>query len=164
MTEYHSPVPTPVDLNAEPADIYTEIYPMPAFTICPTADLEASRRFWQTGLGFIDLFSVPGQITHLRRWAFQDVLLVPGEVPDAAPGISVSFACVLSQLDDIAAACEKLSPGCTEGPREVPWNSIELVVVTPEKTRVVMTAALPLDRNGAAAEFFRGMGIDLPKE
>lgn len=163
MTEYKSPVPAPPALEAKPAEIYTEIYPMPAFTICPTADLEASKRFWLSGLGFIDLFSVPGQITHLRRWAFQDVLLVPGETPSEAPGISVSFSCVLSQIAEIAEACERLSPGCTDGPREMPWNSIELTVITPENTRVVMTAARPLDRDGAAADFMRELGIEVPE-
>ena len=33
--------------------------------------------FWTEALGFFPLFSIPGRLVHLRRWAFQDVLLVP---------------------------------------------------------------------------------------
>ncbi|MDR2997989.1 MAG: VOC family protein, partial [Microbacterium sp.] len=47
------------------------IYAMPMFATVRTRDLAASTDFWVRGLGFIELFSVPGQVVHLRRWAFQ---------------------------------------------------------------------------------------------
>lgn len=51
--------------------------------------------FWVRGLGFFELFAIPGRLVHLRRWAFQDVLLVPAaSVPEQAPPMSFSFACV----------------------------------------------------------------------
>lgn len=135
---------------------------MPMFVSVPTSDLAESADFWIRGLGFFDLFSVPDRLTHLRRWAFQDVLLVPGECADSPPSVSVSFACVLSQMDQIAQACEELRPGCTSGPHLKPWNSLELEIVTPENARVIMTAARPYDPNSAEAEHLRGMGIDGP--
>ena len=128
-----SPVPVPA-LDAVPPELFRGLYGMPMFATVPTADLAASVDFWVRGLGFFDLFSVPGQLTHLRRWAFQDVLLVPGERPAAAEALSVSFACVLSQIEQIAAGCAELVPGCTMGPRQMPWNSVELEIVTPEHT------------------------------
>jgi hypothetical protein len=160
MSEFVSPVPMPA-LDAQAPEVYQGIYGMPMFLNIQTHDLDASREFWLRGLGFIDLFSIPGRLTHLRRWAFQDVLLTPGERPEAS-GASISFACVLGQLDEVAARCEELSPGCTSGPREMPWNSRELTVVTPENTRVVMTAALPMDPNGERAAWLREAGIDVP--
>jgi hypothetical protein len=159
MSSYTSPVPMP---GEAPAEIYREIYPMPMFVIAPTADLEASKAFWIDGLGFVDLFSVPGQITHLRRWAFQDVLLVPGTPEPGEAALKVSFSCVLAEIDPLAAACERLAPGSVEGPEEKPWNSIELTVTTPERTRVVMTAAQPLDPNSARAQILRDEGYDVP--
>ncbi|QKG23962.1 VOC family protein [Actinomadura verrucosospora] len=162
MSEYISPVPVPVP-GAEPAEICREIYGMPMFVTVPSRDLAASRDFWMRGLGFVDLFSVPGQITHLRRWAFQDVLLVPGDPAGAAPAVRVGFSCVLSQIDEIAARCEELLPGCTSGPEDKPWNSVELEVVTPENARVVMTAARPLDPDGPQADWMREMGIEVPR-
>lgn len=162
MTEYHSPVPTPA-LDAEAPEIYRQYYGMPMFTLSPTADLAASRDFWTEGLGFIDIFTIPDQVTHLRRWAFQDVLLTPGTPPAETSAVSVNFSCVLSQIEEVKEHCEKLAPGCTDGPREMPWNSVELTVVTPENTRVVMTAARPIDPESTLADELREAGFHIPK-
>lgn len=161
MSTYTSPVPLPA-LDAKPPEIHRGYYGMPMFCIAPTRDLAASRDFWIEGLGFIDLFTVPDELTHLRRWAFQDILLVPAEEIAGTPTMSVSFACVLSQIEEIATRCEKLLPGSTSEPREMPWNSLELTVVTPENTRVVMTAARPLDPHSPQAEHLRSIGIEVP--
>ncbi|WP_208641288.1 hypothetical protein [Micromonospora arborensis] len=81
------------------------IYGMPAFATIPTSDLAASVDIWARGLGFFELFSIPGTLVHLRRWAFQDVLLVSAaSVPARTPAMSISFVCVLSQIDSIVAA------------------------------------------------------------
>ncbi|MRH90563.1 VOC family protein [Nocardia sp. SYP-A9097] len=156
-----SPVPVPA-LDAEAPELFHGLYGMPMFVTVATADLAESVHFWTRGLGFFDLFTVPGQLTHLRRWAFQDVLLVPGDHPAETPAQTVSFACVPTQLDEIASACERLTPGCTTGPRQMPWNSTELEIRTPENTRVVMTAARPYDPSGPEAEFLRSIGITAP--
>ncbi|WP_265521188.1 M12 family metallopeptidase [Oerskovia flava] len=104
-------------------------------------------------------FGVPGQLVPLRRWAFQDVLLVPAETaaaaPDDAPGTTVSFACVLSQVDEIAAACADLRPGSVQGPREMPRNSVEVEVRTPENARVFTTAATTYLPDSDEAPFLR---------
>ena len=162
MTEYTSPVPMPGP-DVAPAEIYREIYPMPMFVIAPTADIQQSKDFWIRGLGFIDLFSVPGDVTHLRRWAFQDVLLVPGDPAETGAALKVSFACVLSQIDEIVKACEALVPGCVTSPEEKHWGSIEVTVTTPEGTQVVMTAAQPLDPNSERAARLRAEGYDVPE-
>ncbi|WP_336084030.1 VOC family protein [Nocardia sp. SSK8] len=155
-----SPVPAPGPDTVAP-ELFRGIYGMPMFVTVPTPDLAASLDFWSRGLGFFDLFSVPDQVTHLRRWAFQDVLLVPGE-PQAGSDLTVSFSCVLGEIDAIATACEALVPGCTAGPRSMPWGSLELEVRTPENTRVIMTAARPYDPDSPAAAHLRSMGIDAP--
>ncbi|PXX65567.1 hypothetical protein DFR70_104632 [Nocardia tenerifensis] len=157
-----SPVPAP-GVGAVPPELFRGIYGMPMYATVPTSDLAASAEFWIRGLGFFDLFSVPGQITHLRRWAFQDVLLVPAERAAEATALSVGFSCVLSQIDEIAAACAELVPGCTSGPREMPWNTVELEVRTPDDTRVIMTAARPHDPKSVEAEFLRSIGIEAPE-
>ena len=157
-----SPVPRPGP-DAAPPELFRGLYGMPMFVTVPTDDLEESKDFWIDGLGFFDFFTVPGQIVHLRRWAFQDVLLVPGERPAQAAPTSVSFSCVLNQIDGIAAACEKQRPGSTSGPRRMPWNSVEVEVTTPENTRVIMTAARPFDPESAEAEYLRASGFDLPE-
>lgn len=167
MTDYYnafeiSPVPTPA-LDAKAPDVYRGVYGMPMFVTVPTSDLAESVEFWTRGLGFIDLFTIPDRLTHLRRWAFQDALLVPGEPPVATPAVSVSFACVLSQIEDIAKDCADLRPGCTTGPRKTPWNTLDLEVVTPEGTRVIMTAAFPLAPGSAEAANLKAVGITVPE-
>ncbi|GAA2074201.1 hypothetical protein GCM10009801_27990 [Streptomyces albiaxialis] len=163
MSTYISPVPMPAD-DAEAPEVCREIYGMPAYLHVPTPDLAASADFWVRGLGFVDFYTLPGQVTHLRRWAFQDVLLVPGErAPGHAagtPATGMAFSCVLSQIEEIAEACEKLVPGCVSGPEEMLWNSVELTVVTPENTRVVMTAARPIEPGGPAEARLREAGFD----
>ncbi len=155
----HSTVPLPA-LDAEPPPVEDRVYGMPMFPTLPTADLAASVGFWTRGLGFVELFSIPGHLVHLRRWRFQDVLLVLGEPPAAPPPGTLSVACVPRQLEEVAAACEALRPGSTSGPERRPWNSVDLHVVTPERARVVCTAVLPLD-SGAARDL-RAVGVDAP--
>jgi hypothetical protein len=160
------PVPLPA-LDAEPAELFRGIYGMPMFVNVPTRDMAASVEFWTRGLGFFEFFAAPGRVTHLRRWAFQDVLLVPAENPAEIPAsptaLTVTFSCVLSQVDQIAAACEELVPGSTTGPRQTPWNTIDLEVVTPENVRVIMTAARPYDPASAEAQSLRDeLGIEGP--
>ncbi|WP_433724331.1 VOC family protein [Nocardia sp. CA-129566] len=156
-----SPVPVPA-LDAVAPELFRGLYGMPMFVTVPTPDLAASVDFWVRGLGFFDLFTVPGRLTHLRRWAFQDVLLVTDEHLAGPTALSVSFACVLGQLDEIAAVCERVLPGCTAGPRMMPWNSVELEVRTPDNTRVIMTAARPYDPNSTEAAYLRSIGIEGP--
>jgi len=64
--------------------------------------------------------------------------------------------------DAIVAACEAVTPGCTTGPREMPWGSVEVEVRTPENARVVMTAARPFVAGSDSARFLEGIGIEAP--
>lgn len=162
MSEYISPVPMPA-LDAVAPENYQGFYGMPMFPTIPASDLAASKDFWIRGLGFMDLFTIPDQVVHLRRWAFQDVLLVPG-VSAAEPSVSVSVSSVPGQLDEIVARCEELLPGCTSGPVGMPWNSLDLTVITPENTRVVMTAARPIDPDSEVAANLRAVGIAVPEK
>ncbi|SNR25025.1 VOC family protein [Actinomadura mexicana] len=167
MSDYYdafevSPVPPPGP-DATPPEIYRGIYGMPMFVTVPTSDLAASVDFWVRGFGFIDLFTIPDQVTHLRRWAFQDVLLVPTGAPPAPPTVSISFSCVLSQIDEIAQACTALVPDCTAGPRKTPWNTVDLEVITPENARVILTAARTIDPDSPEARNLKAAGIPFPK-
>ena len=70
----------------------------------------------------------------------------------------MSFACVLDQLDVIAEACRSAG-GAVDGPHDRPWNARELAVITPEGTRVVMTAAKPFVHDSPEDHALRAMGI-----
>jgi catechol 2,3-dioxygenase-like lactoylglutathione lyase family enzyme len=167
MSDYYdafelSPVPDPGP-DAVPPEPFRGIYGMPAFVTIPTSDLAASTDFWIRGLGFIELFSIPGSVVHLRRWAFQDVLLVPADtVPAQAPAMSVSFSCVLRQVESVVDACRTLRPDSVEGPRDTPWNTRDITVITPENARVVFTAAKPFDPASQEAQDLAAVGITPP--
>ncbi|GAB3418988.1 VOC family protein [Flindersiella endophytica] len=169
MSDYYdafemSPVPPPGP-DAVPPELFLGIYGMPSFATIPTTDLAASVGFWTRGLGFVELFGIPGRLVHLRRWAFQDVLLVAAaSVPEQAPAISFSFACVLSQVDSLADACRTLRPSSVDGPRDTPWNTRDVEVITPENARIVLTAAKPFDPASEEARNLAAVGITPPGE
>lgn len=146
-------------------EVFRGIYAMPAFVVIPTSDMTASTDFWVRGLGFVELFNVPGQVIHLRRWAFQDVLLVPaaGDTSEAElPAMSVSFSCVLSEIDPVAEACAELAPGSVTGPYDTPWRTRDIEVITPERARVVYTAAQVFDPDSQEARDLASVGIYAP--
>lgn len=165
MTEFFdafqlSPVPDGPDAVAPQP--FRGIYATPMFVRIPTLDLEASTDFWLRGFGFINLFSIPGGVVHLRRWAFQDVLLVPAgadAVSAAASTVQVSFSCVLGQLDEVAAACRELAPDAVTGPYDTPWRTRDVDVITPEGAHVTFTAARPWDPNSQEARDLAAVGI-----
>jgi catechol 2,3-dioxygenase-like lactoylglutathione lyase family enzyme len=157
-----SPVPAPGP-DAVAPEPFHGIYGMPSFVTIPTTDLTASVDFWTRGLDFFELFSVPGQLVHLRRWAFQDVLLVPTtSVPDRVPAVSFSFACVLSQVDGLVTTCRAHGAGVVSEPRDTPWGTRDVEVITPERVRVVFTAAKPFDPASQTARNLEAIGITAP--
>lgn len=169
MSDYYnafdiSPVPVPTP-DAVPPEPFRGIYGMPAFVTIPAGDLEESVDFWIRGLGFFELFSFPGTLVHLRRWAFQDVLLVQAQsIPDQAPAISFSFSGVLSQIDPLIEACSALRPESVEGPRDTPWNTRDVEVITPENARILFTAAKPFDPASLEAQNLKDIGITPPDD
>lgn len=147
-------------------EVFRGIYAMPTFVTVPTADLAASTEFWVRRLGFVVLFSVPGRVVHLRRWMYQDVLLVPAAYDGGSParsGMSVSFLCVLSEIDPLVEACTDLPPDRVTGPRDTPWRTRDVEVVTPEGARVVFTAALDFDPDGEEARALAAVGVFAPE-
>lgn len=157
-----SPVPAPGPSVKAP-ELFQGIYGMPMLITVPSADLRASSHFWCEALGFFEFYSLPGQIIHLRRWAFQDVLLVPGEPPERPGPGAVTFACVEGQIDPLSEACQRLAPGSASEPRLTPWGTLDLTVTTPENTLVTMSAARPYDPQGQQAQYLRDtMGIEGP--
>lgn len=147
-------------------EVFRGIYAMPVFVTVPTPDLAVSTDFWVRGFGFVELFGIPGQVVHLRRWAFQDVLLVPaaaGAERPEAPAMSVSFLCVLSEVDPLVEACSDLVPGSVVGPRDTPWRTRDVEVTTPEGVRVVFTAAQEFDSDSQEARDLAAVGIVAPE-
>ena len=156
-----SPVPAPGP-DAVAPEPFRGIYGMPMFVTIPTRDLAASTDFWVRGLGFVELFTIPDQVVHLRRWAFQDVLLMPATEETGVSGMRVSFSVVLSQLEPAAEACRAF--GDVTGPHDTPWNTRDVEVITPEGVRVVLTAAKRFDPESAEGRYLTSVGITAPED
>ncbi|HEY1704443.1 MAG TPA: hypothetical protein VGG75_32505 [Trebonia sp.] len=76
--------------------------------------------------------------------------------------MSVIFPCVLSQLGSLAGAGRALRPDSADGPRDTPWNTRDVEVITPENARVVLTAAKPFDPASQEARNLDAIGIAPP--
>lgn len=76
--------------------------------------------------------------------------------------MSVSFACVLSQIDSVVEACRAVRPDAVDDPRDTPWNTRDVAVLTPENAQVVFTAAKPFDPDSQEARDLEAVGITAP--
>ena len=154
MTLFPSPVPAP-GYDGPPPEISREIYGMPAFATILVTDLAASVSWFVDGLGFIVLFSIPGPdgvpvLVHLRRWQFQDILLRPSSSSvSAGSNLSLSFAAVVGELDDLAARARAHGGGEVSGPTDTAWNTRDLMTTCPDGCVVNFTAARPPTQHDA---------------
>jgi catechol 2,3-dioxygenase-like lactoylglutathione lyase family enzyme len=120
----------------------SSIYVMPAFITFACADVERTERWYVDGLGFFVLAKYPG-LVHLRRWRYQDILLVPGAAAQRAAGVRYTVAAGDEDLPALAARAAASGGGAVSGPRPTPWNTVDLECVDPDGHVVVFTA---LDR------------------
>jgi catechol 2,3-dioxygenase-like lactoylglutathione lyase family enzyme len=137
----HSTLEMPV------GEIDRSIYVMPAFLTLPVVDFDAARTWYVDGLGFVVLAEMPGPegtpwLVHLRRYRYQDILLVPGAAARTAgmgSGLRFSVANVHEDLAQRAEQARRVGTGTVEGPVRRPWNAVELVCRDPEGHEVVFT-------------------------
>lgn len=148
MTKFPSPVPIPGGDQTTP-DISREIYGMPAFATLLSSDVSALVDWYTTGLGFIELFAIPGPsgaplLVHLRRWQFQDLLVRPAPGP-VVPGstITLSFAAVIGELDQLVARARTHGGGGIGSPFDTRWNTRDVITTDPDGNTVIFTAGRP---------------------
>ena len=140
------------------------IYVMPQFVTFEVSDMASARRWYVKGLGFVELAVLPGPagdpvLVHLRRFRYQDILLVPASEPSsgASPGVRVSFAAGDENLDARAAIAAGEPGGEVEGPMRTPWNTRDLHFRDADGYVVVFTAVdMNADMDSEFAERVRG--------
>ena len=148
MTDMQSPVPDP-DAGAPAPGISRAIYGMPMFATLLAGDIRATVSWYTAGLGFIELFTIPGPhggpaLVHLRRWQFQDLLVrQAGELVAPGRGCTLSFAAVYDELDALAGRARAHGGGRVDGPADTPWNTTDLTTADPDGNVVIFTAARP---------------------
>lgn len=155
MTAIQSPVPSPGS-GVKAPEITRDIYGMPAFATLLVADVDATVSWYTDGLGFINLFTLPGPegtpaLVHLRRWQFQDLLVRPSASPvTAGSGLTVSFAAVYDEVEQLAERARAHGAGSVEGPVDSPWNTRDLTTTDPDGNVVIFTAGRPSELTDAA--------------
>ena len=140
-----SPGPAAFEVPAPVID--RDIYVMPMFATLPVADLELSRA-WYAALGFVELAVMPApdgsvQLVHLRRYRYQDLLLVPAGEDGAVRNttrVSVAHTGELAELDALAEAVRAVGGGEVVGPTTTPWRAVELEARDADGHVVVLTA------------------------
>jgi catechol 2,3-dioxygenase-like lactoylglutathione lyase family enzyme len=156
-------VPTPeIDLS-----IYVvPFFVMPFFATLTVSQLERSRRWYVDGLGFVVLATIPGPtgepaLIHLRRWRYQDLLLVPARqeqqrapsslAPSSAGSrIRLTFAAHGTDLAQLAATARTVGDGTIEEPYATPWNTFDVLARDPDGHEIVFTSRLHAEQHDPA--------------
>ncbi len=151
MTENPSPVPAPVS-GADAPPVSRAFYVMPMFATLLVADIERTTSWYTDGLGFINIFTLPGPdgpaLVHVRRWQFQDLMARQAREPiTAGNGCSLSVAAVYDEIDDLAARARAHGAGQVDGPADTAWGTRDVTTIDPDGHVVVFTAGLPVDRD-----------------
>ncbi len=161
----NAPTP-PQDFEIPIPEIDREIYVMSMFATLPVKDLDASRA-WYAALGFVELAVMPApdgsvQVVHLRRYRYQDLLLVPAEGEVSAGGARVSFAhtAPIEDLETVADALREVGYGEVTGPSTTPWHAIELEARDPDGHVVVLTGQSPAPPPEGWEDFVRSTLVE----
>lgn len=144
MTD-HADVQTEAEIEAPTHRIDRDIYAMPAFGTLEVADLDRARS-WYEDLGFVVSADMGAAgLLHLRRYRYQDLLLVPSTGPRRAgrAGMRISFAHTRSveERESVAAALRERGDGEVAGPTTTPWYSLDVTATDPDGHVVVLTPA-----------------------
>jgi catechol 2,3-dioxygenase-like lactoylglutathione lyase family enzyme len=156
----HFEVPTEI--------IDRSIYAMPQWLRLPVSDLAASTRWYGEAAGFEVLVSMPGPdgsplLVHLRRFRYQDILLVRAPGPPVAGTASTGFAA--GSGTDLAEQARRAravtaDPGRVDGPTRTPWNTVDLTLTDLDGHVVVLSQPVPFDQ---ADPDFSAMIRNLPR-
>lgn len=146
-TQQTNPVP---EIEVPLPVIDLSIYVMPSFATLSVSNLGHSRRWYVDGLGFAVLAEIPGPsgevtLIHLRRWRYQDLLLVPAHdsLSPTSHGIRLTFSAHGTDLDALVAQARTVGGGSIEGPLATPWNTLDVLARDPDGYEVVFTARFP---------------------
>ncbi len=142
MTTPHS-IPTTHPYRVEHWD--KDIYPMPAFPMIAVSDLVASSAWYQSTLGFADVFTMMGPgdkpiLAHLRWCKWADVLLSQARTPIDPPrgrGITLNFMTL--DVDALAERARAAGATILEGPQDRPWNARDVTIADPDGYRLNFT-------------------------
>lgn len=142
MTTPH-PIPTSHPYRTENWE--RDIYPMPSFPMIVVSDLVVSSAWYQSTLGFADVFTMPGPggrpiLAHLRWCTWADVLLAPARTPlDSPRGAGITLNFMTLDVDALAERARAAGATILEGPQDRPWNARDVTIADPDGYRLNFT-------------------------
>ena len=125
-----------------------EIYPMPFFVTLRVSDPVKSRKWYEEGLGFRHIFSIPGPggnpvLVHLRWTKFADLLLqLQGPSDESMPkgkGLTMNFAVTTGTVDELAERARRYGASIVSEPKNQPWNARDFSVADPDGFTLTFT-------------------------
>src|SRR4051794_12124294 len=130
-----------------------------SFPTLAVTDLGASTRWYREALGFelVDQISGadrPGGASHLRWTRGADLFLVADdpESPAALPeerrglGVTLTFAVLQGGVDELAARAQGHGAVVLLPPTDRPWNLREVLILDPDRYRLLFTQRLDPER------------------
>lgn len=134
-----------------------EIYPMPMFATLIVKDVERSSDFYQTVLGFKNIFTMPGpdgkpSLVHLRWVKYADLLItIPRDGKELTEpngvGMSLNFNMLEhfnGDMDAFARHIRDRGANMT-GPVDQPWNVREVTVLDLDGYKLIFS--MPINLN-----------------
>jgi uncharacterized glyoxalase superfamily protein PhnB len=118
-----------------------DIYPMPSFVTLRVTDPAKSRKWYEEGLGFRHIFSIPGPggnpvLVHLRWTKYADLLLQLQSASDKdlmkGKGLTLSFAVTGGTVDELADRARRYGASIVSEPKNQPWNARDFSVADPD--------------------------------
>ncbi len=133
--------------------------PLRSFPTLAVADLAASTAWYREALGF----ELVGQVadaaaSHLRWTRGADLFLIgddPGS-PAAQPGerrglgVTLTFTLLTGGVDELAARAQAHGAVVLLPPTDRPWNAREVLILDPDRYRLLFTQRLDPERHLAA--------------
>lgn len=136
----------PDDIETPDERIDRAIYAMPQWSRLPVTDLDASTRWYVDAVGFVVLATMPG-LVHLRRFRYQDILLVAASATVRPGSGSVGVAAGFGEdLTARAATARHVPGGRVEGPTPTAWNTVDLTFTDTDGYVVVLSQPKPFDQ------------------
>jgi catechol 2,3-dioxygenase-like lactoylglutathione lyase family enzyme len=145
--------------------------PPPSFPTFAVTDLGASTTWYREALGFELVGQIPGTegrqvASHLRWTRGAELFLLaddpesPAALPDERRGLGVTltFAVVDGGVDELAARARAYGAEVLLPPTDRPWNVREVLILDPDRYRLLFTQRLDPERNLAA------LAVELPVE
>ncbi|WP_100330003.1 VOC family protein [Bacillus xiapuensis] len=126
-----------------------QAYLMPFFVKLAVSNMEHALKWYKEVGSFSSIYELPdgeGRVVmaHIRREAYQDIMLVEQPDTNAARGQGVMLNFTVDDVAPLFKQAEEINAEIIEGPIDRPWNARELVLKDPDG--YLLTFSMQIDK------------------